>query len=258
VIETAVFSLYTGARGFRMTRADASLWWLSVSLAHRHFPRVELMADARGAVLLRRLGIRFDRIRLGFREIPNHARELPTQAKLFALRDLAREGTSAISVDHDVLLDAPLPTELLRAECVLQSPFPLGPHYLALAKTLFLPPQWRAPEAAYNAGLLGSDNPRRLLSWAEAAIGVLHHPANARHLRNGDNFTFRSLVEETSHAGYFDSVTPLYFDRPPIGYAHFAGDAKRRPENFERIAARIESEHPEAWALIEALTSAGG
>lgn len=263
MIRTAIWSLYTGHKKFALSRSDAALWWLSVFHARQHFAQVELMADARGAELLAALGIAFDRVRIGFPEMPDYAREIPTQGKLYALRELARESTAAVHLDHDVILWQPLPARLLGAQCCMQSAYALNAEYERLYAELVLPPRWmRSPRRGYNSGILGSADPARLREWAEDAVGALNHPDNARHIYYVDYFIARCLVEETSQHGYFERITPLFETQPheedfvAAGYTHLAGNMKRLPEIAARLERRMTAEHPEAWERIVALTVA--
>jgi hypothetical protein len=261
VIDTALYSFYTGSHNFRMRRIDALLWWVSVAQAQKHFTRVELLADARGAEILGQIGLPFDRVRVGLADIAPHLRSLWTHSKLYALRELAAEGARVMHLDPDVFWWQAPPERVLTAQCCMQGPFPLRIAHLRLYDRMVLPPRWIVnPPCGHNSGMIGSDTPERLHTWATDVLAAIENPLNAAHISSVDYFIAASFAEETSQHGYFERIQTLFpsdkiskEEWAAAGYTHLAGGLKYTDDVYLRTWRRMRREHPEALARIEAV-----
>lgn len=214
MIETAAFSLWTGAEGFEkhLTRSRLDFWILSVCLAARVFPRIILNTDDRGAELLsERLNLPFTEVRTGLNAVPSRLSYLYPVGKLFTYRELAAEGVPFLHLDEDFLLweDARW-REIREAPSVCQD-------YHCMKPILrdFCLNSWRddpllkgyAPTFSVCAGALGGNDVKCLLEYAEKALDLATNPTYegpARAFRaRGMAHIPTCMMEEALFAFYF-------------------------------------------------------
>lgn len=220
---------------------------LSVTLARRHYDRVELITDEPGIRTIAAMGLPFTRT-------STHLQGLdmpPTAWAAGKLRAYSLQWEPFIHVDADVFLFRRLPEHLEQVDVLTQSPEPVEMYAKALAATpqhhverLTLPrAQWRA----YNAGILGGRHVDFLREYAIEAL---------RAIRDSPGFRPAAMtVYEQAFLGRHahdrgvrvETLLTHPEEADGLGYAHLMG-RKGAAECMRRVRERLQREDP---ALFE-------
>lgn len=220
---------------------------LSVLVASRRYPRIELITDSTGARLVERLQLPFTGVRTDL----DHLDVSPLAWASGKLMAYSLQEEPFIHLDQDVFLFRRLPERLHMAPILAQSPEPRGMYDVALAhapldlvRGMTLPSDdW----GAYNAGILGGTDVGFLHDYARRALDAIRtvctfHPVTmtmyeqaflARAARDAGK-RVEVLMQDDSEA-------------ESLGYTHLM-NAKQRVECMSRVRRRLEREDPDLFS----------
>jgi hypothetical protein len=254
-------------------------WALSVETARRHYPDTALCTDSEGArLLVDGLGLPFAQVSTALDRLAGADPEWWGLGKLHAYR--AQEAPF-LHIDSDVFLWSPLPPDLAAAPVIVQNPEvfafgdpgswyqPQAAEAAIRATGGWLPEAWWAFTArraglAYCCGILGGHRTEALRDYADCAIRVIGHPANAAAwARIGDRIGSSVLFEQyllaacLAHRGVtpgclFESAEESWDPAAArrAGYTHLIAGAKADPELARRLEARVRRDHPEIYERV--------
>lgn len=258
-------------------------WALSVETARRHFPDTALCTDSEGArLLVDALGLPFAHVSTTLDRLADSDPEWWALGKLHAYRE---QETPFLHIDNDVFLWNPLPSEVAAGAVIAQNPERFdfdddGSWYQPRAMEAairavggWLPEAWwwftaRREGVAFCCGVLGGHRTDALRDYADAAIRVIGHPANApAWARIGDKIGSSVLFEQyllaacLAHRGVaprclFDSDAESWDPEAArrVGYTHLIAGAKSEPDLARRLEARVRRDHPALYERILRLT----
>jgi hypothetical protein len=260
-------------------------WALSVETARRHHPDTALVTDSDGArLLVDALGLPFAHVSTELDRLDGGDPEWWTLGKLHAYR--AQEAPF-LHLDSDVFLWSALPPEVAAGAVIAQNPEsfdfdgddswyrPRAVEAAILEAGGWLPEEWRRftasrTGAALCCGILGGHRTDVLREFAELAIRIIAHPANAPAWSRiadkvGNNILFEQYLLAACLAFHgitarclFDSAAESWDADAArrVGYTHLIGGSKADPELALRLEARVRRDHPEYHERILRLTPA--
>lgn len=178
---------------------DLVRWALSVTLAKKHFGRVELHTDSVGKELLvDRLRLPYDEVYLTLDKISEDIKiDFWAFGKLLAYQAAAKQGEPFLHIDDDVFLFKPFRKEILEAPIVAQCVEPFC-YYRSSLK--MLPPRMRnrvLPESswrAYNLGVVGGSDTQFLGRYADRAVRFAEELSQLRESTGWHNTVFEQAM----------------------------------------------------------------
>jgi hypothetical protein len=260
-------------------------WALSVETARRHYPDTALVTDSDGArLLVDALGLPFAQVSTQLDGLAGCDPEWWVLGKLHAYRVQERP---FLHLDGDVFLWNALPPDVAVGAVIAQNPEsfdfdgedswyrPRAVEAAVVEAGGWLPEEWRRftasrTGAALCCGILGGHRTDMLREFADRAIRIIGHPANApAWSRLDDRIGSNILFEQYFLAAFlaFHGIAPrCLFDSAVeswdpeaarrIGYTHLIGGSKSDPDLARRLEARVRRDHPEYHERILRLTPA--
>lgn len=236
---------------FKARRGPLLIHTLSLELARKHYPCVELVTDRLGLAVSDTLGWQYTTYYSPLDALCARGIEHVWAAgKLVAM--LAQE-EPFIQIDVDVCLLKPIGHRLATARMFAQSMDYPG-HYqsanmLKAIGIAGLP----GDHVAYNAGILGGSDLKALHQYATDALELAK-----RFSGNGLNGTSTSMCIEQYSLGVFSrrhkvrvdtliSMHPTPDELDEVGYIHLTGAAKLQPHYIERCESQLRDEFPAAY-----------
>lgn len=272
-------------------------WGLSVQLGRRHFQRLMLVTDDRGARLLaERLQLPFDTVAVLLNELDDVDPHWWALGKLYAYR---AQTEPFVHVDGDVFLWQPLPATLLSAPVLAQHPehFCLidqwSYYHVRELEDLFLstggslPAEWRWYSAsselqtACNCGIVGGQHVDFLRHYAELGIQMARRPENVPAWKRWPHGPLVNILVEQyllhasvqyhrqHRASPFAGVEVRYLfptwaaaldpaTTSRAGYTHVIGAAKSNPHLMRDLAARVRQDYPELYDRCQRMAASAG
>lgn len=178
-------------KGFRADQLNINFWKLSLALARKHYKKVHLVTDSRGAELLKDLP--FESFSLDLNDLYNiNSGKVWSLGKIYTYYKIAKNGPF-LHLDSDVLLWEKLPEELLDSEIFAQSlDFNLYEDYsiqkfnrqydLNFLKVMglgFIPEAWqelinnKKQIPIYNVGIFGGQNIKFLHEYSDFSLNMI-------------------------------------------------------------------------------------
>jgi hypothetical protein len=248
-------------------------WILSFETARAHYPHTVLHTDDEGARIL------CDSLGLPFIEVTTCLNELhdqdPDWWMLGKLRAYKQQRHPFVHVDHDVFLWKALPTHVASAPVFAQHPEDAGHNQTWYAADFcenlirdrgegVLPLAWTwfrrsgRPQVAACCGILGSNNPDFIRTYAGSAIDLICSPRNRAAFDSlGDKTRHNPLFEQfyLCACAAFHGVEIRYlFDRYPsndeadqLGYTHLIGGSKTEQMVIENLESRVARDYPDRY-----------
>ena len=175
--------------------------------------------------------------------------------KLAALLLAYRHNEHAIHVDSDVFLHKPLPREFQTAPVVAQSPdSPVNYASEDMRRALgYIGLTLNPAVVAYNAGIIGGLR-RLMAAWCATGLDL------SSRIPDTVNPTAASMAIEQYRLGLDlgRMVRPLFVSSRPdpsqvsaLGYAHWTGDEKWKPERIAQVERKMQADFPRAMRKLE-------
>ncbi len=266
-------------------------WVLSLHSCRRFFETTELITDARGAeLLIDGLGLQFDRVTLGLDDLDEEHAERWAIGKLHAYR---AQTEPFIHLDSDLYLWQDLPARLRTAPVLTAYPEYSGFGFQAHNVTSFkleiersggrLPPELaehrvsRRGFTSCNCCMVGGQRADFVSYYADLTLDMIADPANATALENRQSNLDDMLLFEQHmiHAcidyhrrqqdGPFAGLSMSYLFRDEDdardnagtrGFTHLIGGLKRDQRILDRLARRVQADHPIHYERCMALAPA--
>ena len=200
-------------QGFRADQLNINFWKLSLALAKKHYKKIHLITDTKGAELLKDLP--FESVALYLNDLKGiNSGKVWSLGKIYAYYKIAKNGPF-LHLDSDVLLWERLPEELLSSEVFAQSlDFDLYENYshqkfnrqydLNFLKVMglgFIPEPWqdlinsKKNISIYNVGIFGGQNTKFIYEYADFAMNMIQ------------NEKYKTLFEsDYDHSLYGDAI----------------------------------------------------
>lgn len=274
-------------------------WVLSVETARNHYPDTALYTDDEGArLLIDGIGLQFQHVSTALNVLVGHDPLLWALGKIYTYR---LQTTSFVHLDNDVFLWERLPVRMETAPLLAQNPehFVVGEsHYKPQAfaaasqgtENIEVPAEWKwyyadgkQPQRGDACGIFGGNHIEFINYYAELAIGMAEHPANAPIWsllgRDAGTNNACSLFEEyllsacieyhknIATSPYrniaieylFGSMSEAYSAEHAVraGYTHMIGAAKQNRLLCERLEQRVMRDYPEHYERCIRFESTG-
>jgi hypothetical protein len=204
VIETAAYTLWTGAERSPFTRHTLHFWALSVGLAARWFPHVVLVADARAReVLVELLELPFTDV-APLPVVPERLRFLPLIGKVYGMSAMIDRGAPFAHADGDLFWWRRPDTAALEAaglaQCRIAVPPGVGRVLAGLQSAGVAVPAWGN---SCNAGVMGGNDLETLARWRDLAIRTVEDPRHDALLRSVEDWSAASAFDEGLYSAHF-------------------------------------------------------
>jgi hypothetical protein len=262
-------------------------WVLSVTTVYRHFPKCVLVTDSPGAKLL------VDQLQLPFSEVSTSLDRLDPSLRgwwvLGKLRAFQERGQPFIHFDSDVYLWKQLPTDLRRADVLMQNPEPAPVDDMTYYKPTRIARAFdrnggslpgfvtsymeSGGGVAFCMGIFGGSALPVIHRYATEAEHLVCNPANAaawRELNDPlahsvfvEQYLLAALLSEERRernrslnlAHLFASQADAFLDEVAkrAGYTHLIGEAKRRPDLKRLLVERVRAIDPKRFEIISRL-----
>jgi uncharacterized protein DUF6734 len=260
-------------------------WVLSVQTARKHFPTTSIFTDDRGAELLvRQLGLQFDEVSTDLNELRDYDANWWTLGKIATYR---RQTVPFVHIDTDVFLWKPLPSRLMHADVIAQSPDPFligSSHYqpeiiegeLNYPLSGWLPEEWtwygsQPPlRRAACCGIFGGNRIDFIKHFADLAWQIIMDDRNRERMqrlcdKGGqivliEQYLLSACVEYHRHHSnarfrgteiryLFNSMADAFHPARAreAGYTHLMSEAKQNPFFARRIELRVRREYPQFY-----------
>jgi hypothetical protein len=221
---------------------------VSVLLARKHYDRVEMVTDLKGARLFEKMQLPFTAMRTDLEGFDvNPMAWAAGKMKVYAMQE-----EPFIHIDQDVFLFKALPQRVVQAPIFAQSHEPRSLYNVAIPKT----PKRHlerlvTPDSAwdcYNAGILGGHDLEFIRDYATKGIEAI------RELDVIDPYTM-TIYEQAWLARHArdcgKTVTTLFDHRRPhdaetLGYCHLM-QCKHTEECVGKVRRRLQSMDPEMF-----------
>lgn len=187
---------------------------------------------------------------------PGTPKHVWAAGKLAALNQAYANHAHVIHVDSDAFLYKPLPRVLTMAPVVAQSPDPFESYHDEQIRgaMMLMGLQPKPNTRAYNAGIIGG---ARSVMWPWVNDGLVL----CRKIPDRIDGTAASMAVEQFRLGLdFPNVHTLFTTSRPnaaqvnqMGYAHWCGPEKKKPERIDALEKKMSKSFPHSLTYLKSL-----
>ena len=187
---------------------------------------------------------------------PGTPKHIWAAGKLAALNAEYGNSQHVIHIDSDAFLYKPLPRVLTMAPVVAQSPDPFESYHdqQILSAMMHMGLQTKPVTRAYNAGIIGG---ARSVMWPWVNDGLVLCRKIPTHI---DGTAASMAVEQLRLGLDFPNVHTLFATSRPnaaqanqMGYAHWCGPEKKKPERIDALEKKMSKSFPHSLAYLKSL-----
>lgn len=257
MIQRAAFTLYSGAKGFRIEPKFIFRWAFAVAQAAQFFPLTLCGDETAKELLIDDLKLPFAEFRLI--EVPNELYFMPMMAKVYGYK--ATLDAPTLHIDHDFFLFRKPADKLLAAACVTQDLKPTFKPLDVILDTLRKDrPDLAIPANTVGccAGVVGFNDLETEKKFVDVSLALAEDSKQLSYYKSiNPIWHVTSAIEETLIATYFKGRTVPFLDGPGekrivddwfrAGVTHLNGDLKNNADRCQDIEIRLAALHPEIY-----------